>query len=381
MYITLSFFIYTQLSLILIPIILFFIFKEQINIFLTHVVAHTLRQHNKAKRPKRIILIRHGQSEANIDPELYKVKPDNKIRLTEKGRQQAREAGKRLKEIVKDESIRFYVSSYQRTRETYEGLLESLKENKGYTTFDNRIREQEYGNLQSDMDRQFKDMNKVGELYYRFKGGENGADVFNRACLFTEHLFREIESIEYKKRDNVIIVTHDLFIRLFMLNFLNSDLDVYMLNNIRHPENCEFWIIEKNDKGRFKIKSQIFESNSSVPPVPCCKSNNPSLPCLKPKNSSLDFLRRRKSVVDLPGDFSDEEKFLDDAEGADFDCDEEDTPDDECMLNNDENNKGKKSNRASSKKMNRLITKDKKKEINKEENNEIKENITKNKIE
>lgn len=40
-------------------------------------------------KPKRIILIRHGQSEANVDNYLFSSKPDYTIELTDKGRVQA----------------------------------------------------------------------------------------------------------------------------------------------------------------------------------------------------------------------------------------------------------------------------------------------------
>ena len=69
-------------------------------------------------KPKRIILIRHGESEANVDKYLFGRVPDYTIELTEKGREQAKEAGKRLKELVKDESIYFYVSPFWRARST-----------------------------------------------------------------------------------------------------------------------------------------------------------------------------------------------------------------------------------------------------------------------
>ena len=46
-------------------------------------------------KPKRIILIRHGESEANVNPHLFASVPDYAIELTEKGREQALNAGKR----------------------------------------------------------------------------------------------------------------------------------------------------------------------------------------------------------------------------------------------------------------------------------------------
>lgn len=73
-------------------------------------------------KPKRIILIRHGESEANVNRYLFGSVPDYTIELTQKGRQQALEAGHRLKKLVGDESLYFYVSPFWRARSTFECL-------------------------------------------------------------------------------------------------------------------------------------------------------------------------------------------------------------------------------------------------------------------
>ena len=51
-------------------------------------------------RPKRIVLIRHAESEGNVDETMYMRKPDHRIELTEKGKRQAREAGEQLKNLL-----------------------------------------------------------------------------------------------------------------------------------------------------------------------------------------------------------------------------------------------------------------------------------------
>ena len=43
-------------------------------------------------KPKRIILIRHGESEGNLDKGVYAQKPDYSLLLTELGHRQAQEA-------------------------------------------------------------------------------------------------------------------------------------------------------------------------------------------------------------------------------------------------------------------------------------------------
>ena len=61
-------------------------------------------------RPNRIILIRHGESEGNVDKNQYQFIPDYALNLTSKGIEQAHRAGNEIKNIVGSESIYAYVS-------------------------------------------------------------------------------------------------------------------------------------------------------------------------------------------------------------------------------------------------------------------------------
>lgn len=48
-------------------------------------------------RPRRIILVRHGESEGNVDESVYTRVPDPKIGLTNRGKVQAEQCGERIK--------------------------------------------------------------------------------------------------------------------------------------------------------------------------------------------------------------------------------------------------------------------------------------------
>lgn len=232
-------------------ITILYIFREQISDYLIHQLIELLHDYQKKCRPKRIILVRHGNSEANNNYDILQNIPDNKIHLSEKGIQQAKEAGKRLKQLLGNESIQFYVSPYARTIETYENILESLKTNLSSCIYSSSLREQEYGNLQSEMERQFKEQKKVGVYYYRFKNGENGADVHARMSIFLQFLFRRILAIDYFKWDNIIIVSHALTIKFFIMAFRN--LPVSQFDNIKQLDNGQYLIIEKNSIGNYII--------------------------------------------------------------------------------------------------------------------------------
>ena len=99
-------------------------------------------------RPKRIILIRHGESKGNVDEHIYKTVPDHEIELTEEGLRQAQQAGEKLKTIIKEKSIQFYVSPCKRSWDTYEEIQKVFSKNQTKVYEEPRIREQDFGHFQ-----------------------------------------------------------------------------------------------------------------------------------------------------------------------------------------------------------------------------------------
>lgn len=86
--------------------------------------TETIRNYNASIMPNKLILMRHGQSEGNVDEVLYSTKPDNNMRLTQLGWESAQMAGRALKEeIGEGETVHFVVSPYVRTVETFHGVL------------------------------------------------------------------------------------------------------------------------------------------------------------------------------------------------------------------------------------------------------------------
>eukprot|EP00560_Eucampia_antarctica_P000858 CAMPEP_0197834252 /NCGR_PEP_ID=MMETSP1437-20131217/21776_1 /TAXON_ID=49252 ORGANISM="Eucampia antarctica, Strain CCMP1452" /NCGR_SAMPLE_ID=MMETSP1437 /ASSEMBLY_ACC=CAM_ASM_001096 /LENGTH=163 /DNA_ID=CAMNT_0043438801 /DNA_START=720 /DNA_END=1208 /DNA_ORIENTATION=+ len=163
-------------------------------------------------------MIRHGESEGNINQNIYSIKPDNAVRLTNLGWDQANESGNVLKNHVlgQDEPVHFILSPYVRTTETLHGLLAAwcdpekefghisdletrkqawydLLQTKYKVTWheDPRIREQDFGNYQDPvaMRRAKKERHKFGAFYYRFPHGESASDVYDRVSTFLDSLW------------------------------------------------------------------------------------------------------------------------------------------------------------------------------------------------
>lgn len=206
-------------------------------------------------KPKRIILIRHGESQANVDKYLFGRVPDYTIELTEKGRGQATEAGKRLKELVRDESVYFYVSPFWRARSTFEGVASAFPKEQFRYSEEPRLREQEWGYLrcQEDFDKICLERREYGTFYYRIPGGEAGSDVYDRINDLLGSLYRDFSKDGFP--ENCVLVTHGLAIRLFIMRFFH--LTVEEFERMLAPKNCDLVILELQEDAHYRLITKM----------------------------------------------------------------------------------------------------------------------------
>lgn len=194
----------------------------------------------KETYPKYVILIRHGESEANVDTSVYSHMPDHRVSLTERGKEQARNAGMEIRDLIGEEgSIGMYVSPFRRCVQTCEEVRKALGHRVHFTWEDPRIREQEWGNLQehADVISQRRQRSHVGRFYYRFRDGESGADVYDRISMFLESLFRRFQKPSCPR--NIIIVSHGLAIRLFLMRYFHWPVALFEMSiNLENAEYC-----------------------------------------------------------------------------------------------------------------------------------------------
>ena len=186
--------------------------------------------------------------------------PDSQIGLSEVGHKQAEEAGKKLKNLVTtSNSIKFYVSPYKRTKETYEGLLKSVLNLAKQTFIDPRLREQERG-LHNDEERKklFIDRKAQGHFFFRFPLGEAGSDVYDRVSQFLECFYRDIDSDKNITCDTYVIVTHSLFMKFFLMRYFRWDIEYF--EKVKIPGNCDMWVLEKIEgTGNYKLITEMKE--------------------------------------------------------------------------------------------------------------------------
>lgn len=213
--------------------------------------------------PKRIILVRHGESAGNLDGSAYTTTPDYKIPLTEDGIAQAKLAGTQIRDVISDSGklrnwkVCFYVSPYERTRSTLREIGRSFPRKKVIGVREEcRIREQDFGNFQiTERMKIIKETReRFGRFFYRFPEGESAADVFDRVSSFLESLWRDIDSrFQHDPADdlNIIIVSHGLAARVFLMKWFKWTVEQFeYLNNF---ENCGFRVMQLGQGGEYSL--------------------------------------------------------------------------------------------------------------------------------
>ncbi len=242
-------------------------------------------------KPKNIFLVRHGESEGNVDYRLYGQKPDYRLLLTEKGKKQAIEAGEKLFKLIDNRTVFFYVSPLWRTRMTFEGIAQSFSDdlNKLKWFEEPRIREQEWGHLRSqeECDRVDKERNEFGSFYYRIPDGESCADVFDRMSDFFNTLHRDFQKEDFP--ENCVLITHGTAIKCFLMKWFHWTVEEF--ESVKNPKNCEIFQMTLQENNKYKLVTELKKKKL----YPQLISENVFLNNPKPE---FEILRIRRSWID-----------------------------------------------------------------------------------
>lgn len=214
--------------------------------------------------PKRIILVRHGESQGNLDMSAYTTTPDYRISLTPLGIEQARAAGESIYGVVSDGGaatnwkVYFYVSPYVRTRATLREIGRAFpKERIIGAREECRIREQDFGNFQVEERMKVikETRQRFGRFFFRFPDGESAADVFDRVSSFMESLWRDIDmrrlDQDENSETNLVIISHGLSSRVFLMKWFKWTVEQFeRLNNLG---NCEYRVMQLGPTGDYSL--------------------------------------------------------------------------------------------------------------------------------
>ena len=205
-------------------------------------------------KPKHIIVVRHGQSEANVNKELYENTPDHMMQITEKGREQAAKRGQQLKPLLDGKRITVWQSPYMRTRQTAEIIISQLENTEVKIKEDPRLREQEWGNFYTleQGRRENEERKRHSNFFYRVTNGESGADVYDRISTFLETLHRDFAEDDWT--ESILISTHGITALIFMMRFFHWKYEEYEIAD--RFDNCDYVVLKLDEKIQKYVLSQ-----------------------------------------------------------------------------------------------------------------------------
>lgn len=205
-------------------------------------------------KPKRIFIIRHGQSESNADLAIHATVPDWKIPITELGVKQSLGGGDEVTDKMVPGKLGVYVSPFLRTRQTWENMSKNIDPNRiAFVKEDPRIREQEWGHLRcsEEYDPIEKERDEYGPFFYRIPDGESGADVYDRCTGFLDTLYRDFEKEDFP--DNVLIVTHGFTMRVLLMRWFHYTVEYF--HDMANSRNCQIVVLDKQTNGKFHVST------------------------------------------------------------------------------------------------------------------------------
>lgn len=186
-----------------------------------------------------LICIRHGQSEANVNKNIYLTVPDHRIPLTELGMKQASTVGDHLSRLYTKANVVIH-SPWSRAKHTAQLISDKIKPER--IIEDPLIHEISLVNSYNCMENwqtNFCSDNKTKYSTYWYKEGtsESYADTYQRARIFIQDL--KLNRYDFKNGDNVFVVSHGIFL-LMIIAVLNK-LTVNQVLKERWLDNCEYF--------------------------------------------------------------------------------------------------------------------------------------------
>lgn len=188
----------------------------------------------------KIHFIRHGQSKGNVDVKEYYNKADSDVELTEKGKQQSREAGTALIQRLTNGATPIMIHSpYIRARDTADeidsvfimaGIIAERYENPC-------IYERMWGSLRDIVNARSHTPEHF-RFYYRPDRGESYADVYIRLGLFFSSTVQPV--IDSKRVEDLIVVTHGDVIKVAKMILKGQTILAFEADS-SFPKNCEIF--------------------------------------------------------------------------------------------------------------------------------------------
>lgn len=185
---------------------------------------------------KQIFLIRHAQSEEDIDPNIRNGVHDSRIAITSTGKSQVASVAKILHPKISGyKHIKIVTSPSNRAHQTMSLFRSYFPAISFEVVHEKCIKNLNWGNVdETTLKEVEQERYRVGVLYFQFPEGDNTSEFVKRIEKYIARLIRDGRDETYS--ECVIIFTHGFALRVIAKALLNmSDEEFRYLSN---PPNC-----------------------------------------------------------------------------------------------------------------------------------------------
>jgi broad specificity phosphatase PhoE len=207
-----------------------------------------------------ILLIRHGESEANVDHTIMKTTPDCTIPLTKKGEKQAKATALFIQKYCSENSIKnvyIFGSSFKRAKQTKLFILEELVNSNLNikNKYSERLVEIDFGLYNGLNKSEIKTNFPIEHNHWIVQNSKNNGYFYAPKPLgesYWQVCNRIIHDVVYARSildDNpenlVIVVAHGGVNRCFAKEALEQDVEWF--TTLENPNNAEVWSLNFKD--------------------------------------------------------------------------------------------------------------------------------------
>ncbi len=206
------------------------------------------------ERKPRIIICRHAESLEDVDNSVYDVLNDLEIPLTERGREQARNFGALLAQLLNgNPDTRFFTSPGVRNVQTLKIVLPLLPDHiNANVEIEPLIVKQDWGNITAENRPGIEaERYKVGVLRYTFPTGESAASLIERLTEFKEKMFR----VQRDTGCNIVVLSHGFEFRVLLKLILGWSEELF--ESFANLGNCEYRILTMEPDGTYSLNKPL----------------------------------------------------------------------------------------------------------------------------
>ena len=225
----------------------------------------------------RIYIIRHGQSEANLDESLHKSVRDEDIKLTQQGQVQAMKTGDwlgghfaKLRQGDAPQKIRVFSSPFERVRHTRELIMRGVTDKGAEVEImvpDINLREKSHGvyagyseeelraSFSAEYDYYSGEMKAGGERLYKVRppGGDSYEDIEHNV----DKVIPAIRAAEADGVTDLVIVAHSRSNRVLIKQLTGKSVEEFFKDPSQ--PNASVRMLEINGPGPAVDKGYIFD--------------------------------------------------------------------------------------------------------------------------